>query len=160
MLTSGGFAECKTYEVEVRASFNGGTTWCRGGVDPVDDLTPWGKVCEVYTGGCDEEFVGNQHMIAEYNSALKLYPNPNRGDQLFLSIDAIEEGVHSVSVDIYDTFGKHVSARTIAVNPLGSGSGGFINTVLELNGELSAGLYMVHITAADAVYTARLVIQP
>ncbi|MBL0126477.1 MAG: T9SS type A sorting domain-containing protein [Flavobacteriales bacterium] len=164
MHTSDGFAECKTYEVEVRASFNSGSTWCRGGVDPVDDLTPWGKVCEVYTGGCDEEFVGNHHMLgagqSEQSEGLKIYPNPNRGDQLFLSVDAIAEGVNTVSVDIYDTFGKHVSARTIAVQSLGSGSGGFINTVLELNGELATGLYMVHITAGDAVYTERLVIQP
>ena len=163
MHTSDGFAECKTYEVEVRASFNSGTTWCRGGVDPVDDLTPWGKVCEVYTGGCDEEFVGNHHLLgadqSEQSEGIHMYPNPNRGDQLFLSLDAIEEGVHTVSVDIYDAFGKRVSARTIAVNPLGSGSGGFINTVLELNGELATGLYMVHITAGDAVYTERLVIQ-
>jgi len=161
MHTSDGFAECKTYEVEVRASFNSGSTWCRGGVDPVDDLTPWGKVCEVYTGGCDEEFVGNNHMLEAGRSeqSVGLYPNPNRGDQLFLSIDAIADGVHTVSVDIYDAFGKRVSARTIAVNPLGPGSGGFINTVLDLNGELATGLYMVHITAGDAVYTERLVIQ-
>jgi hypothetical protein len=47
-----------------------------------------------------------------------------------LSLEAVKEGVNSVSVDIYDTFGKRVSARTIAVQD------GFINTVLELNGEL------------------------
>ncbi|MBK9174974.1 MAG: T9SS type A sorting domain-containing protein [Flavobacteriales bacterium] len=32
--------------------------------------------------------------------------------------------------------------------------------MLELNGELAAGMYMVNITAGDAVYTERLVIQP
>ena len=83
-----------------------------------------------------------------------MYPNPNRGDQLYLSLDKVEDGVNTVSVDIYDLFGKRVSARTVAVND------GFINTVLELNGELAAGMYMVNITAGDAVYTRRLVIQP
>ncbi|MBK7382176.1 MAG: T9SS type A sorting domain-containing protein [Flavobacteriales bacterium] len=153
MFTSSGFETCKTYEVEVRASFDGGATWCRGGVDPINDLTPWGPVCEVYTGGCDEEIVGNTRVAADAGTT-HLYPNPNRGDHLFLNLDAIEEGVNTVSVDIYDTFGKRVSTRTLAVQD------GFINTVLELNGELATGLYMVHVTAGDAVYTERLVIQP
>jgi len=157
-LTTGvGFESCKTYTVEVRASFDAGATWCRGGVDPYNDLTPWGTICEVYTGGCLTS--GNPHMAAESSTGsgrtnLNMYPNPNRGDQLFLSLNAIEEGVHTVSVDIHDAFGKRISARTIAV------ADGFINTVLELNGELTTGLYMVNITAGDAVYSKRLVIQP
>ena len=82
-----------------------------------------------------------------------MYPNPNRGDQLYLSLDAVEEGVNTVSVDIFDLFGKRVSARTIAVND------GFINTVLELNGDMANGMYMVNITAGEKTYTERLVIQ-
>ncbi|MBL0128727.1 MAG: T9SS type A sorting domain-containing protein [Flavobacteriales bacterium] len=152
LLTSGGFEACRTYEVEVRASFNGGSTWCRGGADPYGDLTPWGDICEVYTDGCGS---GELHLAAAgTNDGLRMYPNPNRGDQLFLSLDEIQEGVETVSVDIYDAFGKRVSARTITVND------GFINTVLELNGELASGLYVVNITAGNAVYTERLVIQP
>ncbi|MBL0127225.1 MAG: T9SS type A sorting domain-containing protein [Flavobacteriales bacterium] len=146
------FQVCRTYQVEVRASFDGGINWCVGGTDPYGDLTPWGKVCEVYTQACFQQG-GNQNMATDNGAAMHMYPNPNRGDQLFLSLDAIEEGVHTVSVDIYDTFGKRVSARTIAVQD------GFINTVLELNGELATGLYMVNITAGDATYTERLVIQ-
>ncbi len=92
--------------------------------------------------------------LEETGSTLHLYPNPNRGDQVVLNIDEVKEGVNTVSVDIYDTFGKRVSARTIAVQD------GFINTVLELNGELAAGMYLVNITAGDAQYTERLVIQP
>jgi hypothetical protein len=82
-----------------------------------------------------------------------MYPNPNRGDQLYLSLDAVEEGVSTVSVDITDMFGKRVSARTIAVTD------GFINTVLELEGEMANGLYLVHITAGEQRFTERLVIQ-
>ncbi|MBL0126284.1 MAG: T9SS type A sorting domain-containing protein [Flavobacteriales bacterium] len=154
MFTSSGFAPCRTYEVEVRASFDGGANWCRGNSDPyAEDAMRWGPVCEVYTAGCDEEFAGNTRIATDAGTT-HLYPNPNRGDQLYLSLDAIQEGVQTVSVDIYDAFGKRVSARTIIVND------GFVNTVLELNGELATGLYMVHITAGDAIYTERLVIQP
>jgi hypothetical protein len=45
-------------------------------------------------------------------------------------------------------------ARTIAVQD------GFVNTNLELNGDLAGGLYMVNITAGTKAYTERLVIQP
>ena len=83
-----------------------------------------------------------------------MFPNPNRGDQVFISLSEVAADVHTVSVDIYDTFGKRVSARTIAV------ADGFINTTLELNGELAAGLYTVSITAGDQIRTERLVIQP
>ena len=37
---------------------------------------------------------------------------------------------------------------------------GFVNTVVDLNGDLAAGMYMVNITAGERVYTQRLVIQP
>ena len=83
-----------------------------------------------------------------------LHPNPNRGDQLYLRVSSVEEGVTTVSVDIYDLTGKRVAARTIAVQD------GFVKTNLELNGELAGGMYMVNITAGDKTYTERLVIQP
>ncbi len=83
-----------------------------------------------------------------------MFPNPNRGDLVNFSISAIEEGVNTVSVDIYDLTGKRMSARTIAV------ADGNVNTVLDLNGELAAGMYLVNITAGDKSYTERLVIQP
>jgi hypothetical protein len=83
-----------------------------------------------------------------------MYPNPNRGDQLFLSVSVVEEGVNTVNVDIFDMTGKRVMARTIAVQD------GFVNTALELNGDLAGGVYLVNITAGDKAYTERLVIQP
>jgi len=57
-------------------------------------------------------------------------------------------------VDIYELTGKRISARTIAVTD------GNVNTVLDLQGELAAGMYLVNITAGDRTYTERLVIQP
>ena len=95
---------------------------------------------------------GNQNMVLDNSTGLRMYPNPNRGDQLYLALDQVEEGVNTVSVDIYDLFGKRVSARTIAAQD------GFINTVLDLN-EMAAGMYMVNITAGEQVFTERLVIQ-
>ena len=146
----------ETYEVDVRASFDNGATWCTDFIAP--SLTyPWGDVCMLtislpFQGG------GGQNMALsgepEQSAGLRMHPNPNRGDLLTLSLDAVEEGVRTVSVDIFDLFGKRVSARTIAVND------GVLNTVVELNGELASGMYLVNVTAGEKTYVERLVVQP
>ncbi|WKZ64872.1 MAG: MopE-related protein [Flavobacteriales bacterium] len=133
----------KTYEVDVRASFDGGATWCHSS-------DPWGDVC-LLTTTCSNALVGQGTGTAA--GTLRLYPNPNQGDQLMLSLSAVAEGVQTVSVDIFDLFGKRVAARTIPVQD------GFVNSVLELNGELANGMYVVSITAGADSYTERLVIQ-
>ncbi len=108
------------------------------------------------TLGCPTGNGGNQNIAldATNNSGLRMFPNPNRGDQVMLSLDAVEEGVNTVSVDIYDVFGKRVDARTIAVQD------NFLNTMIDLNGAFAAGMYTVNITAGETTYTERLVIQP
>jgi hypothetical protein len=137
----------KTYDVDVRVSKDAGATWCS-----VSD--PWGTICQLTIDNTPANS-GDQNFAAEgMDAELRLFPNPNRGDVLNFSLSAIEEGVNTVSVDIYDLTGKRMSARTIAV------SGGNVNTVLDLNGELAAGLYLVNITAGNTTYTERLVIQP
>ncbi|HQY00548.1 MAG TPA: T9SS type A sorting domain-containing protein, partial [Flavobacteriales bacterium] len=88
---------------------------------------------------------------------------PNRGDQLYINLSAVDADVHTVSVDIYDLTGKRISARTVAVQD------GFLNTVMDLSripsnsgaagGEIASGIYMINITAGDKTYTERLVIQ-
>jgi hypothetical protein len=137
----------KTYDVDVRVSKDGGLTWCTS-------ADPWGNICQLTIDNTPANS-GNQNFAAEGGAAeLVLFPNPNRGDVLNFSLSAIEEGVNTVSVDIYDLTGKRMSARTIAV------SGGNVNTTLDLNGELAAGMYLVNITAGGETYTERLVIQP
>ncbi|MBK9417785.1 MAG: T9SS type A sorting domain-containing protein [Flavobacteriales bacterium] len=137
----------KTYDVDVRVSKDGGATWCSAS-------DPWGPVCQLTIDNTPAGN-GNQNFAGISEAAeLRMFPNPNRGDVLNFSISAIEEGVNTVSVDIYDLTGKRMSARTIAV------ADGNVNTVIDLNGELAAGMYLVNITAGDNTYTERLVIQP
>jgi len=158
--TTGQLLECsKTYEVDVRVSLDGGATWCFGpatsdAASACADTEAWGKVCNVTINPCALPNGGGNSMVVEGNSTFTMYPNPNRGDQLFMSVSSVEEGVSTVSVDIFDLTGKRVMARTIAVQD------GFINTNLELNGDLAGGLYMVNVTAGTKAYTERLVIQP
>jgi hypothetical protein len=145
----------KTYDVDVRVSKDGGVTWC-------STSDPWGPNClltiDNTPAGSGNQNFGSEPVIASLPAGqagvAKLFPNPNRGDLVNFSLSAIEEGVNTVSVDIYDRTGARVSARTIAV------AGGNVNTVIDLNGDLAAGMYLVNITAGKTSYTERLVIQP
>jgi subtilisin-like proprotein convertase family protein len=142
-----GLTPGKTYQVDVRISKNGGTTWCQ-------IPGQWGgDVCTLEILDPNDMQGGGQELAVEGNNAnLLMWPNPNNGDQLWLSLDAIEENVETVSVDIFDLAGKRAMARIIPTQ------GGHLNTVLDVNGELGAGVYIVTITAGDKVYTERLVI--
>ncbi|MBK6882751.1 MAG: T9SS type A sorting domain-containing protein [Flavobacteriales bacterium] len=156
---SGEQLECgKQYEVDVRVSLDGGANWCFDVASPacVEPVTTWGNVCMVNittSTYCPGPLQGGSSSMATQNGDLTMYPNPNRGDQLYINLSAVDADVNTVSVDIYDLTGKRISARTIAVQD------GFLNTVLDLNGEIASGLYMVNITAGDKTYTERLVIQ-
>ena len=83
-----------------------------------------------------------------------MYPNPNRGDLVTIALSEVDAEVNTVSVDIYDLRGQRVTARTITVQD------GYVNTVIDLKGDLAGGMYMVNITAGQKTYTERLVIQP
>ncbi|MFN6116675.1 MAG: T9SS type A sorting domain-containing protein, partial [Flavobacteriales bacterium] len=132
-----------TYQVQVRAFKNG--QWC------VTSL-PWGDECNVViTGSPVGQGMAPQATGSNSAAELAMFPNPNRGDLLTLSLSAVEEGVNTVSVDIYDLTGAVVSSRTIAVND------GMLYQVLDLK-EMASGLYMVNITAGNERYTERLVI--
>jgi hypothetical protein len=140
----------KQYTVDVRASKNAGATWCTNAVPPAL-VDPWGTVCTLNITGSSAQGGGENLPLQITRTNLSLYPNPNRGDQLWLSIDAVDEGVETITVDFFDLAGHRTVARTIATQ------GTNLNSLLELNG-LAAGVYIVHITAGEKVYTERLVI--
>ena len=167
--TTGTQLQCgKTYLVDVRVSKDLGATWCVDAPSPScsEPAAPWGKVCSVLinTSTFCPSFTGGSSSLAQQgtNGDLTMYPNPNRGDQVFLSLSEVSADVRTVTVDIYDLSGKRVVARTIAVQASSSRSGGdgYLNTFMELNGDLAGGMYLVNITAGDKTYTERLVIQP
>ena len=86
-------------------------------------------------------------------AAFGMWPNPNRGEQLYLTLDHVNEAVTTATVDIFDLVGQKVTSRTIAV------SGSTVNTVIDLDGSLSSGIYVVNLTAGEHTFTQRLVIQ-
>lgn len=129
-----------SYQVKVEVYYNG----------------VWGGFCGATCGLNIVNPPTQQGRALEENTDLTtvaMYPNPNHGDQLFLKLTGLDETVNLVSVDIYDSFGKRVITASLPAQ------GGVVNTVLELNSDMAAGLYMVNITAGDHTRTERLVIQ-
>jgi hypothetical protein len=121
----------------------------------MDDIGIWDRALTPEEIG--SLYAAQSVHIAEENGSvnfLNLHPNPNRGDQLFLSLSAIDENVLTVTVDIHDLSGKRMMSRTIPTQ------GGYLNIVMDLEDEIAAGMYLVNITAGDKLYTERLVVQP
>ncbi|MCB9179898.1 MAG: proprotein convertase P-domain-containing protein [Flavobacteriales bacterium] len=127
-----------SYNVFVQASFDGGANWC-----------PYGDPCQVDIVSPPAA----SRLGADDLSNVNLWPNPNRGDQFQLTINELPEEALTVNVDIHDLFGKRVAARTYPAQ------GGMLNTVVDLDGQLAAGMYVVSITAGDKLFTERLVIE-
>jgi hypothetical protein len=65
----------------------------------------------------------------------------------------LDTEVTTATVDIFDLVGKKVNSRIIPVN------GTTLNTVIDLDGSLSGGIYVVNLTAGEQTFTQRLVIQ-
>ncbi len=157
--TSGDKLKCNTqYEVDVRVSKDGGATWCVADGEPTCSSNPtiWGKVCMVNISTstfCPNNAQGGSSaFMPGTESNFTMYPNPNNGEHLFLSLTALEQGVTAVNVDIFDMTGKRVLDRAIGTQD------GLLNTTLELN-SLQSGMYLVNITAGDRTLTERLVVQ-
>jgi hypothetical protein len=83
---------------------------------------------------------------------LALWPNPNRGDKLHLTVDQLDGTLTTATLDVYDLFGKRVATYPL---PVGDG---VINTTLDLNGTIATGMYLVTVTAGEQLFTKRLVI--
>ena len=138
----------KTYDVDVRISRDGGATWCVSGLS-------WGESCKLTIAAGNGQ--GGGQNLAEpgmSGDGLSMWPNPNRGDQLWIDLQGIEAGVQTVTMDVYDLSGKRIVARVLPTQ------GEHLNTVIALDGDLAAGLYMVHLTAGDRTWVQRLVIAP
>ncbi|HPF92187.1 MAG TPA: T9SS type A sorting domain-containing protein, partial [Flavobacteriales bacterium] len=157
--TNGPALQCtKTYDVDVRVSLDGGATWCfgpagTGQAAACADTEDWGKMCKVTINPCSSVSSGGSSMALSSDGQFTMYPNPNSGENLRLNLSQVAADVELVNVDIFDMTGKRVVARTVTP------ADGRVNSTIELDRGLQSGMYIVHVTAGDAAYTERLVIQ-
>ncbi|MFT3885438.1 MAG: lamin tail domain-containing protein [Flavobacteriales bacterium] len=120
-----------TYDVTVQASMDGGVSYC-----------PVGATCQISFATSNARM---EEVAGTSPSDLLLWPNPNRGDELYLSMGQLEGTNGKVTVDVVNMFGERVLGTTVAVN------GTSLNTVLSLDKDLASGLYLVNLTAGDRV---------
>jgi hypothetical protein len=86
-------------------------------------------------------------------SVFGLYPNPNNGEQVMLTLGGLDVRTETVSVEMYDLFGAQVMSRTIAAQD------GSLNTMVELPGTLATGVYVVRVMAEGKTWTERMAVQ-
>ena len=138
------------YNVRVRISYDGGTTYC-----------PFGPYCTITLGSGSCNFFGMAPVADESDYSdivitdeqLTLWPNPNDGSLVNIALDGIPASVGTVSVDVMDAFGKLVATRTIPAQ------GGYLKTSMSFEQDLAPGLYLVNVRTGETLRTQRLVIQ-
>ncbi|MBS1583634.1 MAG: T9SS type A sorting domain-containing protein, partial [Bacteroidetes bacterium] len=130
-----------TYEVRVRASLDNGLSYC-----------PFGATCQVSTAPCARP-EGRVAMIGITEADLKLWPNPNNGEQLYVTVSGLDATLTTVTLDVMDLTGQRVMGTTVPV------ADGALNTTLRLEDRMSSGIYLLRVTAGEASFTQRLVVQ-
>ncbi len=131
------------YIVRVRVSFDGGTTYC-----------PFGADCIVTFTGCTPALaLNNGSSVSDAASELRLWPNPNNGEQLNLNIEQLTDVNGLATLEIHNLIGERLLATALQVND------GRINTTVQLGDAFAPGLYMVNVIAGEHTFTQRLIIQ-
>ena len=145
----------KTYQVDVRASFDGGTTWCSDFIPPA--LDPWGDVCLLtivssLQGGGQRMDMEDEEVMVEEPTSIRAWPNPNAGDLLNLHIAGIDQAVDQLSITVLDAMGRIVHQEQATVfAPLWNGAVAF-------DAPLPAGAYVVQVTAGEQRWVERWVV--
>lgn len=140
--TSYTLVDGETYNVDVEVFVNGQWSGYCGAVCTVTIDNP------AFAGG------GLNTSAAEAAEAFELYPNPVKDGRVVVKVEGLQPEVMQVTIDVRDVFGKLVHSSTIP-----TGGGDAINTVLELDRGIAAGLYTVELTTGDGHYVQQLVIQ-
>ena len=134
-----------TYNVRVRISKDGGQTWCA-----------WGETClvTINNGGGSGIVDGDQRELEVSDEpTMRMWPNPNRGDQLYMDVDGLSTEDGAVNVEIFDLLGGKVMSNSLTARD------GRMTTTMELPTTAGSGMYIVRVSANGTTWTERLVIQ-
>ena len=129
----------ESYDVSVAISFDNGANFC-----------PFGPSCQI---DIVEPPAAQNRDLAGSMFNMSVYPNPNRGEAVNLVLNELEEGVEKVQVDMYDSYGKIIHRETIQQ------PGQQVNMILDIDQDLSEGVYVISVMIEDQVHTSMLVVQ-
>ncbi|MCB0790130.1 MAG: T9SS type A sorting domain-containing protein, partial [Flavobacteriales bacterium] len=111
------------------------------------NYTPFGSACRMRLNTPGQRDL----QVVEGKVNVNLYPNPNRGEQVYLVVDGLDAA--TATIDVHDMFGKLVFAEQVNITD------GSINATMDLARDLPAGVYIVTITGGDRTMTQRLIRQ-
>jgi hypothetical protein len=132
-----------TYAVQVRAG--------SGGLS-----NDYGFSCNITIAGGTRGFIDQpvDATIDASTAEIKMYPNPNIGDDLMISVTQLSDDMHNIIIEVYDIYGKKVHSENVA------NSGTSMNTAINFQKPMAAGVYTVNIISNEEVIGARkLVVQ-
>jgi hypothetical protein len=137
----------RRYNVEVRASYDNGATWCPFGWDCQIKMS-WFPLPQQMVRSMESD------VLIDDGSALALYPNPSVDGGFSIQTGAFElEGMRA-SMDVFDATGKQVASRSM-VMPADGATWSFDPDV-----PLENGMYIVRLSVGEeAVFTERLVVR-
>ena len=113
----------------------------------------WGGFCGATCGLNIVNPPAQQGRAIEENTGMAgitMYPNPVRDGRVQLMIDGLADEDQAISVEIFDLYGKRVQAEQFRTE------GTSFSTVLELDGSMAAGVYLVNISVNGVMTTRRL----
>jgi len=95
---------------------------------------------------------GNPFINIKGEPTFTVWPNPNSGGQLDISLDQLDSELDHALVELIDPHGKRSATFTL---PTGNG---LLRATLELPRDLADGLYMLKVYAGARQFSQRLVI--
>ncbi len=133
-----------TYDVKVRVIIG-------------PDTSAYGAICQVTNGSTlriSSSSINKSFKILDdiqiNNLEMKIYPNPNQGEFIYLELNGLQTNSELV---VFDVFGKIVLTQQIDTE------GTTYNKTLRFNKKLDAGFYFVTVTSGNQKTTRKLIVQ-
>ncbi|MFT3886062.1 MAG: T9SS type A sorting domain-containing protein [Flavobacteriales bacterium] len=134
------------YSVTVRMSFDGGATYC-----------PFGPACTIGFFPPSSGGQAQRNLMIEdattTGASLSLWPNPNNEGLVNISMNGLPEGDASVTIDVFNAVGQRIYGERTTK------SGTRLDHMLNVQGTLPAGLYLVNVTIGERTFISRLVME-
>jgi hypothetical protein len=92
------------------------------------------------------------NSLNKADAALKLYPNPNKG-QFVVQLNLAEKMNTTAKIQLIDITGKTVQTEDAVINS------GVLQKTINASSTLTKGIYMVRIVINDQVYKTEMIYQ-
>ncbi len=141
-----------TYNVSVKPEFASGIETQYGDAGQIQIVGNLNVAPGDFEEPIENEAIANR-WLQEQNPAVKLYPNPNRGDFINLNIDQLPEGVNEVLFELSDARGQRVQREIFRTGDASS----LQNRIVFRN--LRPGMYIATLIMGEKTHTERIIIQ-